>query len=58
LIKALYILKQYEEEINYIILNPADRQKGKYFRFNKNVILRTDGKSQAEIIKQYVQNDL
>lgn len=54
----LYILKQYEEEINYKTLDLADRKQGKYYKFNENVILRTDAKSQAEIITGYVQNGI
>lgn len=52
----LYILKQYEEEINYKLLAPEEVQRGLYFKFNENVILRTDTKSQAEILCKYVQN--
>ena len=54
----LYILKQYEEEINYKMLEPVDVAAGKYFKFNENVILRTDAKSQAEILTGYVQNGI
>lgn len=54
----LYILKQYEEEINYKILDPEERREGKYFKFNENVILRTDAKSQATILTGYVQNGI
>lgn len=54
----LYILKQYEEEINYKLLEPHEIAEGKYFKFNENVILRTDAKSQADILKSYVQNGI
>lgn len=54
----LYILKQYEEEINYKLLELSDRQEGKFFKFNENVILRTDAKSQAAILTGYVQNGI
>ena len=54
---ALYILKQYEEELNYKALQPEER-KEKYFKFNENVILRTDAKSQAAILTGYVQNGI
>lgn len=43
----LFILKQYEEELDYKLLEPSDRRHGKYYKFNENVILRTDAKSQA-----------
>ncbi len=54
----LYILKQYEEEINYKLLEPYEVMEGKYFKFNENVILRTDAKSQADILTSYVQNGI
>lgn len=54
----LYILKQYEEEINYKLLEPSEVEEGKYYKFNENVILRTDAKSQAEILTGYVQNGI
>lgn len=54
----LYILKQYEEEINYKLLDPSEIEQGLYFKFNENVILRTDTKSQAEILSKYVQNGI
>jgi HK97 family phage portal protein len=55
---ALYILKQYEEELNYKLLEPSEQAEGKHYKFNENVILRTDAKSQAEILTQYVQNGI
>ena len=51
----LYILKQYEEEINYKILDPEEKKQRKYYKFNENVILRTDAKTQAEILTGYVK---
>lgn len=54
----LYILKQYEEEINYKLLTLGETAEGKHFKFNENVILRTDAKSQAEILTGYVQNGI
>ena len=54
----LYILKQYEEEMNYKLLNTEEIRAQKYFKFNENVILRTDAKSQAEILTGYVQNGI
>lgn len=54
----LFILKQYEEEINYKLLEPRERQQGKYYKFNENVILRTDATSQATILTGYVQNGI
>ncbi len=54
----LYVLKQYEEEINYKLLEPSETAAGKHFKFNENVILRTDAKSQATILTGYVQNGI
>lgn len=54
----LFILKQYEEELDYKLLEPSDRRQGKYYKFNENVILRTDAKSQATILTGYVQNGI
>lgn len=54
----LYILKQYEEEINYKLLDPGELAQGNHFKFNENVILRTDAKSQATILTSYVQNGI
>lgn len=52
----LYILKHYEEEMNYKLLDMEESLAGKYYKFNENVILRTDSKTQAEILTSYVQN--
>lgn len=54
----LYILKQYEEEMNYKLLDPCEITEGKHFKFNENVILRTDAKSQEDILTGYVQNGI
>lgn len=54
----LYILKQYEEEINYKLLSEEDIQNGYYFKFNVAVILRADMKSQIETLCQAISNFL
>lgn len=54
----LFILKQYEEEINYKLLEETERQEGKYFKYNENAILRTDAKTQQEILCGYVMNGI
>lgn len=54
----LYILKQYEEEINYKMLEPSEVREGKRYKFNENVILRTDAKSQETILTGYVKNSI
>lgn len=54
----LYILKQYEEEINYKLLTDKEREEGYYFKFNEKVLLRADSKSQAEMLKNLVQGSI
>lgn len=54
----LYILKQYEEEINYKLLSEKERSEGYYFKFNEKVLLRADSKSQAEMLKNLVQGSI
>lgn len=38
----LYIIKQYEEELSYKLLTDDEIQRGYYFKFNIDVILRAD----------------
>lgn len=52
----LYILKQYEEELNYKLLSPEEIENGYYFKFNVAVILRADLKTQIETLSQAVSN--
>lgn len=54
----LYILKQYEEEFNYKLQSPKDIEDGYYYKFNENAILRTDSKTQKEILCGYVNNGI
>lgn len=54
----LFIIKHYEEEINYKILSESKRLQGFYYKFNEKVILRTDSKTQAEIMSKYVNNGI
>ena len=54
----LYILKQYEEEINYKILSEEDSEKGLYFKFNVGVLLRMDTKTQVESITKAISGFL
>lgn len=54
----LFILKQYEEENNYKLLRPSQRDDGYYFKFNASTILRTDQETQANILKGYVNNGI
>lgn len=54
----LFIIKQYEEEINFKMLTEKQIQQGYYYKFNEKVILRTDSKTQAEIMSKYVNNGI
>jgi HK97 family phage portal protein len=54
----LYILKQYEEEITYKILSNELIQQGYFFKFNVNVILRADIKTQMEALSKGVNNGI
>lgn len=47
----LFILKQYEEEISYKLLSDEELIKGYKPKFNINVILRADSKTQMEYLK-------
>lgn len=50
-------LKLYEEEINFKVLGRnAMLKDGRYFKFNEKALLRTDSKTQAEILTAYVNN--
>lgn len=52
----LYIIKQYEEELNYKLLSNEEIRSGYYFKFNVAVILRADLKTQIETLSQAVSN--
>ncbi len=54
----LYVLKQYEEEITYKILSNDLISQGHYFKFNVNVILRADIKTQMDSLSTAVQNGI
>lgn len=54
----LYIIKQYEEELNYKLLSDAEIEQGYYFKFNVAVILRADLKTQVETLCQAISNFL
>lgn len=54
----LYILKQYEEELNYKLLSREEIDNGYYFKFNIAVLLRADQKTQIETLSQAVSNFL
>ncbi|MFJ5713124.1 phage portal protein [Neobacillus sp. NPDC093127] len=52
----LFPLKHYEEEITYKTLSEKLIQKGYFWKFNVNVILRADIKSQMEALSKGVNN--
>ena len=54
----LFVLKQYEEEVNYKLLTDDEREDGKYFKLNEKALLRTDSKTQMEIFAQAIQNGI
>lgn len=54
----LFILKQYEEEIDYKILSPEEVDEGKFYKFNEKVILRTDSRSQMETLAKAVDSGI
>lgn len=51
-----YRMKAYEEEINAKALAPSQIADGYWYKFNEKAILRTDSKTQQEIICGYVNN--
>lgn len=52
----LFVLKQYEEEVNYKMLTEEEQEEGKYFKLNEKVLLRTDSKTQMEIFAAGINN--
>lgn len=54
----LYILKQYEEEINYKALSYEKRKNSYLYKFNEKAILRTDSKTQMENLSKGVNNGI
>ena len=53
---VLFIIKQYEDELNYKCVSPESEERGRYFKFNEKSLLRTDSKSQMEIFASGVNN--
>lgn len=52
----LYIIKQYEEELNFKLLSDEQRKNGYRFKFNIAAVLRGDTKSQLESLAQGVSS--
>lgn len=54
----LFIIKQYEEEINYKMLTEDEQECGYYYKYNEKVLFRTDSKTQMEYLKNGVQGTI
>lgn len=54
----LFIIKQYEEELNFKLLTPDEQDDGMYFKFNEKVLFRTDSKTQMEYLANGVKNSI
>lgn len=54
----LFILKQYEEELNYKLLSEKEIKQGYYFKFNTGMLLRADLKTQVESLTKGISNGL
>ena len=54
----LYILTNYEQELNCKLLTREEILNGLHFKFNQNVLLRANPETQATIIQQLVQNSV
>ena len=50
----LFIIKQYEEEINYKMTTEEQQDSGFYYKYNEKVLFRTDSKTQMEYLKNGV----
>jgi HK97 family phage portal protein len=54
----LFVIKQYEEEINYKILTEDEQNDGYYYKYNEKVLFRTDSKTQMEYLKNGVAGSI
>lgn len=54
----LFVIKQYEEEMNYKLLTQEEQDEGKYYKFNEKVLFRTDSKTQMEYLSNGVKNTI
>lgn len=54
----LYILKQYEEELNFKLLSEMQRAAGFRFKFNLAAVLRGDTKTQVESLSRGISSGL
>lgn len=51
-----YMLKQYEEEINFKLLLSSEIEQGYFYKFNEMAILRADTKTQMDTLATAVNN--
>lgn len=54
----LFVIKQYEEEINYKVLTEEQQDAGDYYKFNEKVLFRTDSKTQMSYLKDGVTGSI
>lgn len=54
----LYILKQYEEELNFKLLSEKQQKAGYRFKFNLAAVLRGDTKTQVESLSRGISSGL
>lgn len=54
----LYIINQYEEELNYKLLSDEEIKKGYFFKFNISMLLRADMKTQLESFRGAVESGI
>lgn len=54
----MFILNQYEEELNYKLLSEAEIKQGYYFKFNTGALLRADMKTQIESLRGAVEGGI
>ena len=54
----LFILKQYEEELNFKLLTDKEIRQGFYFKFNTGMLLRADLKTQVESLTKGISSFL
>lgn len=54
----LYDIKNLEEELNYKLLTPQEREQGYFFKLNEKAILRIDSETQSRILTSYVNNGI
>lgn len=54
----LFIIKQYEEEINFKIATEEEQDSGFYYKYNEKVLFRTDSKTQMSYLKEGVAGSI